>query len=98
MIGKPFGPEASPVIGSDLVQRVDDIVKGVSLYFRGFTRPSMKNVAKVIHGLLAIGLLSDDRIGPEPVQFIFLVVIERTTPGIPFMRRVLHGWNSISRI
>src|SRR4029077_12721523 len=95
MTGQSLRPETAPVVGSNLVESVDDIVEGIGFHLRRFGRTSVQNMAKVIDGLLAIGLLPDDRVRPQPVQFILLVVVEGAAPRFPLMRRFLHTWNAI---
>ena len=90
VIGEPLGPEAAPVIGRDLIESGDKIIEGVRLQSGGRGAP-IEHVAKVIHRLRAVSLLPDDRIGPQPVQNIFLVVVGPAPPGGPGMRRALHG-------
>ena len=40
----------------------------------------MEKLAEVIQGFLAMRLLANDGVGPQPVQHIFIVIIERSPP------------------
>jgi hypothetical protein len=46
----------------------------------------VEELAKIVQGLLALALLADDDVGPQPVQRVFIVEIDPSPPGFPGMR------------
>ena len=98
MVGKPFRPKSAPVIESNLIQCVHHIIKRVCLYLGRPALPAVEEMAEIVYRLLAVGLLADDRVHPQEVQNIFVVVIPRPAPGFPLGWGTLHGGHSISRI
>ena len=86
MIGEAFGPEAAPVVGDDLIQRVDYVVEGVGLDHRSGAGRAVEEFAEIVDGLRAFGLLADDDVGPEPVQRVFVIEIGAAAPRFPGSR------------
>src|SRR5579863_9593899 len=86
MVGEALGPEAAPVISDDLVQRVDDIVEGISLECWACAGCAVKEVAEIVDRFRALALLADDDIDPKPVERVFIVEIGAAAPGVPGLR------------
>src|SRR5271165_253179 len=62
VVGESLRPESAPVVGSNLVQRVHHIVKGVRLHHGRTARSSIKCFAEIVERFLALALLTDDDI------------------------------------
>ena len=98
MIGEPFCPECAPVVWCHLIQRIYDVIEGIGFYQRSPTLATVKELTEVVDGLLIIGLLPDNHVDPEPVQHVFIVVVESAPPGLPLVRRSLHGGHTIGGV
>ena len=61
MICEALGPESTPVVRSNLVERVHEVTKGVGFDFGGTALAAVKHVYKVIKRFLALTLLANDR-------------------------------------
>ena len=86
MIGEALGPEAAPVVGHDLVERVDYIVERVRFQHGTRAGRAVEELAKIIQRFLAFALLADGDVNPQPVQRVFFVEVDAATPGFPRMR------------
>src|ERR1700731_3919314 len=64
VIRQPLGPKAAPVVGHNLVQRIDNVIKGVRLYHRRRAGRTMEKMAEVIDGFLVLALPPDDDVDP----------------------------------
>ena len=73
--GQAGGPKAAPVVRSNLIQRVHDVIKLVGLYHRRRAGRSVKQFAEIIQRLLPARLLPDNAVGPKPGQLILIVKI-----------------------
>src|ERR1041384_5276294 len=80
VVGQTFCPESAPVIRYDLIQRADNIVERICLHLRRTVWCPVERMAEVIDRLRSLRLLADDRVHPQPVQNIFIVVVESTPP------------------
>src|SRR5207245_11262533 len=98
VICKAFCPKTAPVIGCHLIECVHHIIKGVSPDCGRSALSPMEKTTEIVHGFLALGLLPDDHVHPQPVQNIFLVVIERPPPGLPLVRRGLRSEEHTSEL
>src|SRR5271165_2650141 len=106
MIREPLPPEGAPVIGSNLVERVYDVVEGVGLDYGRATGRPIKQFAEVVERFGAgfgsrfpgAGLLPYDDIDPEPVEHVFVIIIYRATPIFPGFGSKLHAGNAIGGI
>src|SRR6266446_2913165 len=98
MISQALGPKAAPVIGSHLVKRIYDIIEGVGFDLGWAALSAVKEMAKIVDRFLALSLLPNDRIHPQPIQDIFVVIIQRTSPGIPLAGRSLHRGHTVGRV
>src|SRR5947207_10205223 len=98
MISQALVPETAPVIGSHLVKRIYDIIEGVGFDFGRSALSAVKEVAEIVDRFFALRLLTNDRIYPQPIQDIFVVVIQRTSPGIPLAGRSLHRGHTVCRV
>src|SRR5260370_18221967 len=87
MIVQAFGPEAAPIVGHDLVQSANHVLKCVCLHHRAGAGFAMKKLAKIVQALCSSALLPDNDIGPEPVQRSFIVEIRASTPRPPGGKR-----------
>ena len=87
MIREAFGPEAAPIIRHDLVECVDHIVERIGFERWSGAGCAVKEMAEVVDGLLALALLPDDDVDPEPVQRVFIVEVGAAAPGVPRLRR-----------
>src|SRR5579864_3787870 len=90
VVGKPVGPKTAPVIRDHLVERIHDIVEGVGLNHGRSAGRAMKQPAEIVEGLRALGLLANNRVRPEPVEFAFIVEINGPPPRFPLMRSVIQ--------
>src|SRR5579872_1894680 len=86
MIGKTFGPESSPVVRNDLVERVYHIIKRVGFQRRAGAGSAVEKMAEIVNALRAFALLADDDIHPQPVERILIVKIDASPPGVPGLR------------
>src|SRR6266480_2949686 len=98
MISQALGPKAAPVVGSHLVKCIHDIVEGIGLDLGRPVLSSVEEMAEIVDRFLALRLLTNDRIYPQPIQDIFVVVIQRTSPGIPLAGRTLHSGHTVGSI
>ena len=55
-------------------------------------------MAEIVHGFGAVGLVANDGIDPEPVEYVFVVVVDGAAPGLPLARRALHGGNAVGGV
>src|SRR5258708_35901355 len=60
MVGQTLHPESAPVVGSDLIQRVHNVVEGVSLDQGGSARGSITQFAEIVQRFRAFRLLTDE--------------------------------------
>src|SRR5689334_16353423 len=58
----------------------------------------MEQVTKVVERVLAPSLLPNNRVHPQPVEYVFIVIIERAPPGFPCPRSTLHRGYAISGV
>ena len=58
----------------------------------------MKQFAEVVQRLGAVTLLTDDHVRPQPVKYIFVVIIDRAAVVLPSAGSHLHGGNAVGRI
>src|SRR5437868_6661731 len=98
MIGQTLVPETTPVVGGDLVKPIYYIVESVSFDLGRAALSAVKEVAEIVHRFFALRLLTNDRIYPQPIQDIFVVIIQRTAPGFPLAWRPLHRGHTVSRV
>src|SRR5205085_388313 len=94
-ICEPLHPESAPVIWRDLVQGADEVVERVGLQHRRTAGPAKKQFAEIIQRLRALTLLPYDHIRPEPVQNVFIVVVQPTPIVPPSSGCSLHRRNSV---
>src|SRR5579872_6653734 len=98
MIGETLRPKTAPVVGNDLIERVDHIVEGVRLERGPAAGSAVEEVAEIVDRLLSFALLPDDYVDPEPVQRVFAVEIGAAAPGIPRLGREIELGRSIGRV
>ena len=75
--------ERCPIVGSDLIQRVDHVIEGVGLELGAVVGSAVEEMAEVVDGLLAVGHVVNDGGGFKPHQIAFLVVVGGAAPVRP---------------
>src|SRR6185503_788464 len=84
--GEALRPETTPIIGDNLVKGIHDVIEGIGLHHGRGTGSAVEEVAEIVDRLLALGLLANDGVGPQPVEFTFLIEIRASAPRLPLMR------------
>src|SRR5215467_6610799 len=87
MVGEALGPEAAPVVGNGLIKCSDDVVKRVGLHGWASAWAAVEKVAEIVDRFLALALLTNNDIDPQPVERAFIVEIGTTAPRVPLLRR-----------
>ncbi len=81
--GNALVKQLRPVVRSDLIQGLDEVLKGIGHNLRWATLPSMKATAEIVQRPLALRLLTDDGINLQPDQFSLGIVVQAAPPSLP---------------
>src|SRR6266404_5782186 len=90
--------ETVPVVGNNLIERVDQFIKSIGPQFRTVVPPTVEEAAEVLDGFLTFAFALDNHGDLEPEQITFRVIVRATSPIVVGAGHAKHSGYRIRRV